>query len=889
MAATIKPIEGRSVIVDLCSVVKELVENSLDAGANVIDVRFKNQGLDLIEVQDNGSGICPANYPSIALKHHTSKLSSYSDIASLTTFGFRGEALASLCALSVVTITTCLESDVPKGCKLDFEISGKLASTTVVASQKGTTVSVEKLFHNLPVRRRELERNIKREWHKVIALLNQYACIQTNLKFSVFQQPTKGKRILLFSTKNNPTTRENIINIFGSKAMSTLVSLDLLLEMHSPNAGRDLRGILQIDKESRQVRVLGHVSRPMHEDGKQAPDRQMFFVNGRPCCLPQFAKTFNEVYKNYNMSRSPFIFANIQLDTNTYDVNVSPDKRSILLHDQSMLLDRLRSSLVSLFDSHEYQLPTTQSLAPETRSNPVSVGTDMQSVSLFRENRLRVSKPELSTVSHGEQDSHSRSKLNADLTKEKSSGVAIQKAQSSSEGRARTNITSGSLTTWLENVANPPSISNSADRNAHFERNQPNISSLTSNRRPALNDSDTEGPPQSESTRSVFAEADTVPKKGVVEDHGTNSHNVSEGLLDSRSPAAPSRNANSGVTSPSSGHTNEHGESVRLGLEKRRHEGVAPQTPEKSYSSHPQISNRTTELSDFCELQGGIAQLTYTSEPNNAGDAILGDSFHSQEMAKGITDNLQDARLVVSSSSKPQTNEDKPIRQFISHQNDKDNVAQGDNNESPGRLSSRRTRVLEAGLRNKFATVQHSQIIRATEITLASLSRSLLASLVENIPGSVEERVADITAPDAESKLPLIIAKDDFSKMRVVGQFNLGFIIAVRPKSHWHACHEIGDTDELFIIDQHASDEKFNFERLQADTVIQSQRLVYPKTLQLTALEEEVVLENLPALEANGFKIQVDSTGASITTHSQTIESAENVRNEGMSEQYHDW
>ncbi|RSL95891.1 hypothetical protein CEP52_011801 [Fusarium oligoseptatum] len=198
--ATIKQIDGRTVhqiqsgqvIVDLCSVVKELVENSVDAGATSIDVRFKNQGLGLIEVADNGSGIAPANYPSVALKHHTSKLSSYSDISTLQTFGFRGEALASLCALSVLTVTTCQAGEAPKGSKLSFEPSGKLSGTTVVAASKGTTVSVERLFHNLPVRRRELERNIKREWNKVIALLNQYACIQTNLKFFCVPTTYKG-------------------------------------------------------------------------------------------------------------------------------------------------------------------------------------------------------------------------------------------------------------------------------------------------------------------------------------------------------------------------------------------------------------------------------------------------------------------------------------------------------------------------------------------------------------------------------------------------------------------------------------------------------------------------------------------------------------------------
>lgn len=198
--ATIKPIESRSihqiqsgqVIVDLCSVVKELVENSLDAGATSIEVRFKNYGLDLIEVSDNGEGIAKEDYESIALKHYTSKLSSYDDLLSLETFGFRGEALSSLCALSKFHVVTARAEQAPKGTKLDFETSGKLKNSSVVASQKGTTVTVEGLFQNLPVRKRELEKNIKREYGKVLALLQAYACISTGVKFAVTNQPAKG-------------------------------------------------------------------------------------------------------------------------------------------------------------------------------------------------------------------------------------------------------------------------------------------------------------------------------------------------------------------------------------------------------------------------------------------------------------------------------------------------------------------------------------------------------------------------------------------------------------------------------------------------------------------------------------------------------------------------
>ena len=237
--ATIKPIGGGSVhriqsgqvIVDLSSVVKELVENSLDAGATSIDIRFRTNGLDAIEVQDNGAGIGEEDYETIALKHYTSKLSNYEDLTSLQSFGFRGEALSSLCALSDFHVVTAREDEAPKGSRLDFDFEGKLKSTQVIASQKGTTVVVENIFRNLPVRRQQLETNIKREYGKVLGILQAYACISVNVRFSVSNVMAKGKKSVAFATKANASTRENIANVFGAKTLSALMALDLTFEL----------------------------------------------------------------------------------------------------------------------------------------------------------------------------------------------------------------------------------------------------------------------------------------------------------------------------------------------------------------------------------------------------------------------------------------------------------------------------------------------------------------------------------------------------------------------------------------------------------------------------------------------------------------------------------
>jgi DNA mismatch repair protein PMS2 len=104
------------VILDLAGAVKELVENALDAGASIVEVRLRESGAELIEVADNGSGVSPAHYEALTAKYHTSKLSSFADLTSLSTFGFRGEALSSLCSLCELSVITRTAGEARQRC-----------------------------------------------------------------------------------------------------------------------------------------------------------------------------------------------------------------------------------------------------------------------------------------------------------------------------------------------------------------------------------------------------------------------------------------------------------------------------------------------------------------------------------------------------------------------------------------------------------------------------------------------------------------------------------------------------------------------------------------------------------------------------------------------------
>lgn len=966
-ASSVHQIQSGQVIVDLCSVVKELVENGLDAGATSIDVRFKNQGLDLIEVQDNGTGISPENHESLALKHYTSKLSNYSDLGTLETFGFRGEALSSLCALSKFTIITCLQSDAPKGSKLEFETSGRLKATSIVAAQKGTTVSVENLFRNLPVRRRELERNIKREWGKVINLLNQYACIQTGVKFTVSQQPNKGKRIVLFSTKANKTTRENIINVFGAKTMAALVVLDLKLDLE-PTGGLTQKWGTPKDGDHHEVLVRGHVSRPLHGEGRQTPDRQMFYVNGRPCGLPQFAKVFNEVYRSYNSSQSPFIFADIQLDTHLYDVNVSPDKRTILLHDQGRMLDNLRESLVELFEKQEYTMPVSQIV--------------MSKLPPFK--KLTVSRQDTNSP---ERDSADRCDTAGDeggpaLVEQEEDTPGISDEEEDDSGARRIEKLASAkalsrdaqlnpMTRWLDRkLASQEEVSPGLALVAAKVKPNETVLERTSNTNSGTRIDDVSEIPdepaeaiQLEPTHEQFPPADDhegenetfldrlarmkrcflpeslrdeLPYDQVPEEPGIPAVAKPHKLGDTaplsvsapRPPKRPSQEVAT-ITIGDQSVTSVIGSSAkkyRLDDAVVRHDVQpktlkAPQAPiplpsfggrltqmfsaastspslsKSSKSLQPEESNTSDvdEVDDIGEDEDeGEPEEISASEAEAASDRETGEDNDSEASASSALFVEQDEdgdenenEASASSTYKVQKEaSDEDDGEYLDNdvvkargesKQQKALTAAEEVDREPSEENQKRTQAfLKGSGKNKHSTQALLHRLYVNEDWLQKRLDSCesqtrdYASARKVEPSEDVEPGLEAGTQVAEDKLSLTINKGDFSKMKIVGQFNLGFILAVRPGTYSATPSDAtgaaragiqGDDDELFIVDQHASDEKFNFERLQATTTVQSQRLVRPKRLELTAVEEEIVLENRAALEANGFQVETDTSG----------------------------
>ncbi|KAJ2845262.1 ATP-binding mismatch repair protein, partial [Coemansia brasiliensis] len=321
------------VIVDLGTSVKELVENSLDAGATLIDIKLKDSGLTSIEVADNGSGIDEANYKSLCLKHWTSKLTSFEDLESVQSFGFRGEALSSLCAVSRVLVTTATRETAPVGEQLEYNTEGQLVERKSVARERGTTVRLCEMFARWPVRHQEMKRNIKREFQRLVSLIEQYAVVSDGVRLSLSNQ-TKSGTFVPIRTMPHSDRVTRLLQVFGTQMRPHLAHFQL---QRDPSKS---------EEDGLNLQIEGHMSKPLAEAGRSGSDKQFFFVNGRPCDFPKAKRLINEIYRSSIPTKYPVCAVFISINSSTIDVNLTPDKRSILLRYETQVLDTLRQVLM---------------------------------------------------------------------------------------------------------------------------------------------------------------------------------------------------------------------------------------------------------------------------------------------------------------------------------------------------------------------------------------------------------------------------------------------------------------------------------------------------------------------------------------------------------------
>lgn len=297
--STIDKIAAGEVIERPASVVKELVENAIDAKATAVTIEIKDGGISFIRITDNGCGIPKEEAALAFLRHSTSKIKSVEDLLSVTSLGFRGEALSSIAAVSQVELITKTKDNL-MGIKYNIE-GGAESGIEDIGAPEGTTFLVRKLFFNVPARRKFLKTPATEAGY-ISDLVERLAVSHPDISFKfINNNQTK------VHTSGNSNLKDIIYNIYGRDIASNLIEIDEVME---------------------GVKVTGYIGKPIISRGNR--NYENYFVNGRYVKSSVVARAIEEGYKTFLMQhRYPFTALFFEVDGRLLDVNVHPTKMEL--------------------------------------------------------------------------------------------------------------------------------------------------------------------------------------------------------------------------------------------------------------------------------------------------------------------------------------------------------------------------------------------------------------------------------------------------------------------------------------------------------------------------------------------------------------------------------
>ncbi|MCF8378882.1 MAG: DNA mismatch repair endonuclease MutL [Bacteroidales bacterium] len=304
--AVANQIAAGEVIQRPASVVKELVENAVDAGSTIITVNIKDAGKTLIQVVDNGKGMSETDARLCWERHATSKIKSALDLFAIQTKGFRGEALSSIASIAEVTLKTRTEEN-ELGVQIKIAAS-EIQSNQQVACTVGSNFSVKNLFYNVPARRKFLKAN-STELRYIINDFNRIALAHSDIEFNLFHNNSQ----VLNLPASNP--RQRILNVLGKNLNQSLIPLETKTTL---------------------INIKGFIGKP--EFAKKTFGEQFFFVNNRYIRHPYFHKAVVQAYENIISSDSiPSYFIFFEIDPDKIDINIHPTKTEIKFEDEQAI------------------------------------------------------------------------------------------------------------------------------------------------------------------------------------------------------------------------------------------------------------------------------------------------------------------------------------------------------------------------------------------------------------------------------------------------------------------------------------------------------------------------------------------------------------------------
>ena len=339
---TIDKIAAGEVVERPASVVKELVENAIDAKATQVTVEIKDGGIGFIRITDNGSGMEKDDIPLAFLRHSTSKIRSAEDLNGVSSLGFRGEALSSISAVAMVElITKTRESMMGNRCCIEGGVQKTLEE---IGAPDGTTFMIRNLFFNTPARKKFLRSEMS-EGSAIHELMTHLALSHPEVAFKVL---IGGQ--MRIQTSGNGSLKDVIYHIYGRDVAMRLI---------------------QVDRQEGPVHITGFLGKPEISRGNR--NYENYFVNGRYVKSKIIAKGIEDGYKSFMMQhRYPFVCLEFQIDGTMLDVNVHPTKMEIRFSNQNLIYDLVERTVKDALSGRELipEVTLDTPSAPITRTIP---------------------------------------------------------------------------------------------------------------------------------------------------------------------------------------------------------------------------------------------------------------------------------------------------------------------------------------------------------------------------------------------------------------------------------------------------------------------------------------------------------------------------------------
>lgn len=641
---------------------------------------------------------------------------------------------------------------------MSFDHNGIILQQAICARNIGTTVSITDFFITLPVRRGEFMKHYKKDFAKMVQLLQEYCLVLTGVKILCTNIPQNGGRQTVIST-NGHSVIENIISVFGAKQSKLLTKIipptedgteegtytqQSLADLEEPTSLLDIK-TNDLDKLNLgKFRIDGLISNIEHNAGRSSKDRQYFYVNSRPVEPKSIIKLVNEVYRRYNMHQFPFVFLNLKMDQSDVDVNLTPDKRQVLVNNEKILQLVVKRALMNTFGDQP---------------------------SLFKTININVSVK-----------NHPQNDISDEEEDESENVIGMKPGNKFGEA----------LMKWRKNPNEDVPPKQGSKRKSNTEKisksqqSCPKIDRFFAKQSSDVNKSKWD---DLEATFSQIVPKSPTRRKSNVDEAGIDRREDADYIIDCKAKK-PENTLIFEVVSKKRRIENLEDFNDMTNVEKSP---VSMQVSESSF----------IELIEESEVQKGF-NFTEPSLPDfeSTRKKIITEPVESQTSLK--------SRMKKVLNTTVKADKCKPKKKCVKV-------------------------TLEMSIEKiKELTMMEEEAIQAEELIKKSKMKLRF-----------KERIDPSKNKNAEAELSTELKKEMFKEMKIIGQFNLGFILVLL-------------NEHLFIVDQHASDEKYNFETLQKSLILQHQPLVIPEKLQLTAINELVLIDNLAIMELNGFKFHID-------------------------------